>query len=277
MTDEEIREVERMVNAKIRANIPLKEENNVPLEEARHSGAMMLFGEKYGESVRIITFDDDFSKELCGGCHVRATGEIGLFKITSEGSVASGIRRIEALTGQLALEHVQQQAQQLQALRQALKNPKDLNKAVTDLLQNNKQMQKDLDKMALLEAKLAKGDLEARVEGIGLLNFLGATTTIVSKDGLKQLSQSLHQAIPNLVLILGGENNGKALLTVSVAPEVVEKHQLHAGNIVKAVASHVNGGGGGKPVYATAGGKNPAGLSNAIQAARDIVVLTVEG
>jgi alanyl-tRNA synthetase len=269
MTDEEIKAVETIVNAKIRANIPLKEENNVPLEEARESGAMMLFGEKYGESVRIITFDDAFSKELCGGCHVKATGEIGLFKLVSEGSVASGIRRIEALTGQAALDYVQKEAAQLQAVRQALKNPKDLDKAVADLLQSNKQMQKELEKMALLEAKLAKGDLEAKVQAIGGFNFLGATTSIVSKDGLKQLSNSLHQSVPNLVLVLGGENKGKALLTVSVDGALADK--FHAGKLVKAIAKHVNGGGGGKPVYATAGGKNPAGLDAALQAAKALV------
>ena len=269
MTDEELKAVEDIVNAKIRANIPLKEENNVPLEEARDSGAMMLFGEKYGESVRIITFDDEFSKELCGGCHVKATGEIGLFKLVSEGSVASGIRRIEALTGQAALDYVQKEADQLQAVRQALKNPKDLNKAVADLLQSNKQMQKELEKMALLEAKLAKGELEKQVEAIGGLHFLGATTSIVSKDGLKQLSNSLHQSVPNLVLVLGGENQGKALLTVSVDGTLVDK--FHAGKLVKVIAKHVNGGGGGKPVYATAGGKNPAGLNAALQAAKTLV------
>ncbi len=271
MTEEELKEVETIVNAKIRQNIPLKEENNVPIDEARQSGAMMLFGEKYGESVRIITFDDAFSKELCGGCHVQATGEIGLFKLVSEGSVASGIRRIEALTGQAALEYIQKEAQQLQELRQALKNPKNLNKAVLDLLQNNKQLQKDLEKMALLEAKLAKGDLEAQVQPMGNVNFLGATTTIVSKDGLKQLSNSLHQSVPNLVLVLGGENKGKASLTVSVDAAVVKEYSLKAGDIVKSIASHVNGGGGGKPVYATAGGKNPAGLGDALQAARILV------
>jgi alanyl-tRNA synthetase len=229
----------------------------------------MLFGEKYGESVRIITFDDAFSKELCGGCHVKATGEIGLFKLVSEGSVASGIRRIEALTGQAALDYVQKEAAQLQAVRQALKNPKDLDKAVADLLQSNKQMQKELEKMALLEAKLAKGDLEAKVQAIGGFNFLGATTSIVSKDGLKQLSNSLHQSVPNLVLVLGGENKGKALLTVSVDGALADK--FHAGKLVKAIAKHVNGGGGGKPVYATAGGKNPAGLDAALQAAKALV------
>lgn len=269
MTDEELKAVETIVNAKIRANIPLKEENNVPLEQARQSGAMMLFGEKYGESVRIITFDDAFSKELCGGCHVKATGEIGLFKLVSEGSVASGIRRIEAVTGQAALEYVQKEAAQLQAVRQALKSPKDLNKAVADLLQHNKQMQKELEKMALLEAKLAKGDLQAQVQTIGNFHFLGAVTDIVSKDGLKQLSNSLHQSVPNLVLVLGGENKGKALLTVSVDGALLDK--FHAGKLVKAIASHVNGGGGGKPVYATAGGKNPAGLEAALQAAKALV------
>lgn len=271
MTEAEMREVEDIVNAKIRANIPLREQQNVPIDEARESGAMMLFGEKYGESVRIITFGEDFSKELCGGCHVGATGEIGLFKLVGETSIASGIRRIEALTGAAALAYVQEELQQLTVLRGLLKNPKDLNKALQDLLDSNKKLNKELEKMAILEAQLAKDQLKKSVVKIGALHFLGTTSTITSKDGIKQLSNGLSQEFENLVLVLGGTNNGKALLTVAMDKKVVDNYGLNAGNIIKAVSKEIQGGGGGQPVFATAGGKNPEGLDKAIALAKQLV------
>lgn len=271
MTEEQVREVEEIVNAKIRENISLREQQNVPIEEARQSGAMMLFGEKYGESVRIITFGEDFSKELCGGCHVGATGEIGLFKIVGETSIASGIRRIEALTGAEAIAYVQKELQLLTDVRGALKNPKDLNKAIQDLLDSNKKLSKDLEKMAVLEAQIAKDQLKQSVVKIGDLHFLGMTSTITSKDGIKQLSNGLSQEFDNLVLVLGGRNKGKALLTVAIDKNVVANYGLNAGNIIKAVSKEIQGGGGGQPVFATAGGKNPDGLEKAIALAKQLV------
>ena len=268
VTEEELLAIERLVNEKIRANIPLKEERNVPIEVAKEAGAMMLFGEKYGDAVRIITFDDDFSKELCGGCHVKATGEIGLFKLVTETAVAAGIRRIEALTGAAAIQYMQNEAQALQQVRQTLKNPRDLQKAIGDLLQNNKALQKQLEKMAVLEAQLAKDQLQQQVEAIGPLNFIATRSGITSKDGLQQLTRQLHQAVDNLVIVLGGESKGKALLTVSVDPAVIEAHGLKAGDLVKVAAQHIQGGGGGRPNYATAGGKNIDGLPQALEAAR---------
>lgn len=271
MTEEQIREVEEIVNAKIRANIPLREQQNVPIDEARESGAMMLFGEKYGDAVRIITFGEDFSKELCGGCHVKATGEIGLFKIVVETSIASGIRRIEALTGAEAMGYVQDELQQLAAVRATLKNPKDLTKALQDLLDTNKKLNKELDKMAVLEAQLAKDQLKQSVVKIGDLHFLGTTSNITSKDGIKQLNNSLSQEFENLVLVLGGTNKGKALLTVAMDKQVVDNYGLSAGNIIKAVSKEIQGGGGGQPVFATAGGKNPDGLEKAIALAKQLI------
>lgn len=271
MTDEEIREVEDIVNTKIRENISLREQQNVPIDEARASGAIMLFGEKYGESVRIITFGEDFSKELCGGCHVGATGEIGLFKLVGETSIASGIRRIEALTGAAAITYVQKELQLLADVRGALKNPKDLNKALQDLLDSNKKLNKDLEKMAVLEAQIAKDQLKQSVVKIGDLHFLGTTSNITSKDGIKQLSNGLSQEFDNLVLVLGGTNKGKALLTVAMDKKVVDNYGLNAGNIIKAVSKEIQGGGGGQAVFATAGGKNPDGLEKAIALAKQLV------
>ncbi len=271
MTDEEIREVEDIVNTKIRENISLREQQNVPIDEARASGAIMLFGEKYGESVRIITFGEDFSKELCGGCHVGATGEIGLFKLVGETSIASGIRRIEALTGAAAIAYVQKELQLLADVRGALKNPKDLNKALQDLLDSNKKLNKDLEKMAVLEAQIAKDQLKQSVVKIGDLHFLGTTSNITSKDGIKQLSNGLSQEFDNLVLVLGGTNKGKALLTVAMDKKVVDNYGLNAGNIIKAVSKEIQGGGGGQAVFATAGGKNPDGLEKAIALAKQLV------
>lgn len=277
MTEEQVREVEDIVNAKIRENISLREQQNVPIEEARESGAMMLFGEKYGESVRIITFGEDFSKELCGGCHVGATGEIGLFKIVGETSIASGIRRIEALTGAAAIAYVQNELQLLADVRVALKNPKDLNKAMQDLLDSNKKLNKDLEKMAVLEAQIAKDQLKQSVVKIGDLHFLGTVSTITSKDGIKQLSNGLNQEFDNLVLVLGGLNKGKALLTVAMDKNVVDNYGLNAGNIIKAVSKEIQGGGGGQPVFATAGGKNPDGLEKAIALAKQLVEDAAQG
>jgi len=271
MTDEEIREVEAIVNAKIRANIKLVERNNVPISAAQESGAMMLFGEKYGETVRIIIFEQGFSSELCGGCHVDATGQIGFFKIVQETAIAAGIRRVEALTAGAAEAYVQDELSKLSDVRNSLKNPKDLGKAVNDLLDSNKKLRKDLEKMAVLEANMAKDKLKQAVVKIGGVHFLGTTTSIVSKDGIKQLSNGLLQEFDNLILVLGAENNGKALLTVAMAKSVVDTYGLKAGDIIKAVAKEIQGGGGGQPVYATAGGKNPAGLNKAIATAKKLV------
>ncbi len=271
VTDEEIRQIEDIVNAKIRANITLREQRSVAIEEAKESGAMMFFGEKYGETVRIITFEEGYSKELCGGCHVDATGRIGLFKIVVETSIATGVRRVEAITAKAAADYVQAELATLSAVKELLKNPKDLVKGVQDLLDTNKQLKKETEQIGVLQAQLAKGSLKEKAIKIGEVTFLGAVTDITSKDAIKQLSSELAQEFENLVLVLGANNDGKALLTVAAEKETVDKFGIHAGNIIKAAAKEVQGGGGGQPFYATAGGKNPAGLDKAIAVAKQIV------
>ena len=159
----------------------------------------------------------------------------------------------------------------LSGVRELLKNPKNLEKSVQDLLDNNKQLKKQLEKMAVLEAQIAKDQLKKEVVKIGDINFLGTTSTIVSKDGIKQLNNGLAQEFDNLVLVLGGTNKGKALLTVAMPKEVVDHYGLNAGKIIKAVSKEIQGGGGGQPVFATAGGKNPDGLATAIAQAKALV------
>ncbi len=270
MTLDEIKAVEQIVNAKIRANIPLVEQNNVPVETAKESGAMMLFGEKYGEFVRIITFEEGFSKELCGGCHVDATGQIGFFKIVQETAIAAGIRRIEALTAEHAETYIQHEFDKLSGVKSVLKNPKDIAKSVQDLLDQNKKLKKDLEKMALLEAKIAKEELKKSIVKIGDIHFLGTKTSIHSKDGIKQLGNELSAEFKNLILVLGSENKGKALLTVVIDKNVVDNFDLKAGSIIKEISREIQGGGGGQAVFATAGGKNIAGLDKAIAKAKAI-------
>ncbi len=270
VTAAQIQEIESIVNAKIRANINLKEQRSVPIEEAQESGAMMLFGEKYGETVRIITFDDEYSKELCGGCHVTATGSIGLFKIILETSVATGIRRIEALTAKAAEDYVQEELNLLTEIKNLFKNPKSLTKAVEDLQEANKKLKKETEKIGVLQAQLAKGSLKEKAIKVGAITLITATTEIVNKDAIKQLSNDLGQELDNLVLVLGAENKGNALLTVTASKSAVGLG-IHAGNIIKSIAREVQGGGGGQPFLATAGGKNAAGIPAALLKAQEIV------
>ncbi len=276
VTAEEIQKIEAIVNAKIRANISLREQRAVGIEEAQQSGATMLFGEKYGETVRIITFGEQYSKELCGGCHVDATGRIGLLKIVLETSVATGIRRIEALTAEAAESHVQKELTLLAEVRSLFKNPKNLTKAIQDLQEANKKLKKETEKIGQLQAKLATGELKQKAVQIGAITLIAATTDITSKDAIKQLSNTLEKDFENLVLVLGAENKGKAMLTVSVAKNAVQSLGIHAGKIIKTIAKEVQGGGGGQPFFATAGGKNPAGIPAALAKAKEMIKALVE-
>jgi len=271
VTKEEIQEVEALVNAKIRANIAMVEQRAVPLEEAKASGAMMFFGEKYGETVRIITLDEDYSKELCGGCHVDRTGRIGLFKITVETSVATGIRRVEAVTAKAAETYVQKELTLLDEVRALFKNPKNLTKAVSDLQAANKKLQKENEQIGVLKAKLATGELVTKAEKIGDITFIGAHSEVKAKDAVKQLSKDLEQQLGDLVLVLGCDNKGKALLNIAISEGLTQAHDLHAGKLIKQAAKEIQGGGGGQPTFASAGGRNAAGLDKAIAKTKDLV------
>ena len=271
MTDEEIKEVERLVNRKVRENIPLKELRSVPIEEAKAMGAMALFGEKYGEQVRVIVFDQDYSVELCGGIHVPATGSIGLFKIVSEGSVSAGVRRIEAITAETAEQYVEEQEALLNEIKAALKQPKDIQKAVETLVAEKNQLQKQVETLQQKEAGALKDQLLAKAQQGEGATVIIERVSLPSADMLKKLAFDLKNQVKKLVLVLGADIDGKPQIAVAVDEALVQSQGLHAGNMVKALAKHIKGGGGGQPFFATAGGKDVSGLESALEEARGMV------
>ncbi|MGB3801912.1 MAG: alanine--tRNA ligase [Lewinella sp.] len=269
-TTDQLREIERMVNARIRENIPLLEQRDVPIAEARNSGAMMLFGEKYGDNVRIITFDPDYSSELCGGTHVKYTGELGLFKITSESALAAGIRRIEGVTARGADRYVHGRLAALEEVRDALKGASDLSGAVRNLQDENRSLKKELDKLQAEQAGNLKGDLEKSFELINGVNFLAQQVDLTDAAAIKNLAFQLTGENENAFVLLASENEGKALLTLAISKGLADS-KLNAGSIVRELAKHIRGGGGGQPFFATAGGKEPAGIPAVLTQARVMV------
>lgn len=267
MTREEIASVEKMVNGRIRENIAIREERAVPVAEARAMGAMALFGEKYGDLVRVITFDPAYSVELCGGTHVSATGEIGLFKIVSEGAIAAGIRRIEAITADQAEVYWNERELLIETLSDMLKNPKELTRAVGNLLEENHQLKQQVAELEKLKLEQLKQEYATHVQKINGINFL-ATKVDLNADASKSLAWELNNTIPDLYQVLAGEADGKVHLTVMISENLVKERKMHAGNIIRELAKEVQGGGGGQPHIATAGGKNPAGIPAALEKAR---------
>ncbi|MFN5885237.1 MAG: alanine--tRNA ligase [Bacteroidota bacterium] len=270
MTTEEIHAIEKLVNEKIRQNIVLDERRNVPIAEAQTMGAMMLFGEKYGESVRVITFDELYSRELCGGTHVKATGQIGYFKIVSEAAVAAGVRRIEAITAEAVEELVNQQWSTVNELKDLLK-AKDIVKSVEVLVQEKVELQKKLEVFENEKTVLIKQQLKPNIEHVNGINKLIAQIEIGNADQLKNLSFQLRTETENLFCVLGCMLNGKPMLSIIISDNLVANKKLHAGNIVKELAKEIHGGGGGQPFYATAGGNKADGLTAALQKARTLV------
>lgn len=270
MTSEEIKAVERLVNEKIRQNIPLDEKRNIPMVEAQKMGATALFGEKYGDSVRVITFDDEFSMELCGGTHVSSTGVIGMFKIISESSVAAGVRRIEAITADAAYNYFSEQQETFSELLELLKHPKDLTKAITSLIDENKKQSKKIEEFAVLQSQNLKQTL------LGNLNSKGEKSIIIdqieadSADVLKQVSFELKNEIKDLALVLAANINGKPQISVMLSDSLVETG-LNASQLVRELAKEIKGGGGGQPFFATAGGKDLDGLSTVVTRAKELL------
>ncbi|MCD8739604.1 alanine--tRNA ligase [Mucilaginibacter roseus] len=271
VTDEEIAQIEAIVNAKIRENISLKEERNVPYQQALSSGVTALFGEKYGDFVRVITFDDDFSKELCGGTHVKATGQIGFFKITSESAVAAGVRRIEAITGIAAENYINAQSLLINQLKELLKNPKDITKSIESLINENAGLKKELEKSVLEKAAGLKDDLAKTAENINGINFIAQKVALPNADAIKNLAYSLKDIVGDLFLVLAADIDGKPSLTVMIAENLVKDKGLNAGTIVRELAKEIQGGGGGQPFYATAGGKDVSGIDRALEKAKSFV------
>jgi len=271
MTDEEIKQVEDIVNAKIRENIPLKEERNVPYQQALDSGVTALFGEKYGDFVRVITFDDQFSKELCGGTHVKATGQIGFFKIIGESAVAAGVRRIEAITGTKSAAVIREHFELVQHLKELLNNPKDFVAALGKVLDENGALKKEIEKSITEKSLALKSDLEAKIQQVGDINFLATIVDLPNAEAVKTLAYAIKGGVSNLFLVIGAEFDGKPSLTVVISDELAKEKGLNAGHIVRDLAKDIQGGGGGQPFYATAGGKHAAGLKIAIERAKEFI------
>ncbi len=272
-TDDELEQIELLVNAKIRQNIPLLEQRDVPIAQARNSGAMMLFGEKYGDAVRIITFDPDFSSELCGGTHVPYTGELGLFKITSESALAAGIRRIEAVTARRAEWYVRGRLAALREVQEALKGNPSPADGVRNLQEENRTLKKELEKLQAAQANSLKGDLEATFEALGKVKFLAEQVPIHDAAAVKNLAFQLTGAHENAFVLLASESDGKALLTLAISKGLAGTGEgaLNAGAVIRGLAKHIRGGGGGQPFFATAGGKEPGGIPAALAAARELI------
>ncbi len=271
ITPEEQKQVEDIVNAKIRENIVLKEERQVPYQEAIATGVRALFGEKYGDYVRVITFDDVFSKELCGGTHVRSTGQIGFFKIISESAVAAGVRRIEAITGSKAAAVIREQFELVDKMRELMNNPKDFVSTVEKVLNENHELKKAMENHIREKSLQMKKELEAKVEQVDGVNFLSLIVDLPSADAVKTLAYALKGALDNAFVVLGANIDGKPNLTVMISDDLAKARGWNAGTIVKDLAKDIQGGGGGQPFFATAGGKLVEGLSKAIARARDFV------
>lgn len=270
VTDEELGKIEDIVNAKIRENVAQDTKVNVPIDDALKMGATATFGEKYGDFVRVVTFDPSFSVELCGGTHVDATGKIGLFKFTSESSISAGVRRVEAVTGEKALAVIDEQLSVLDKLKELLKG-QDLIKSVETLLSEKSALQKKVEaleneKLSQIRNELAKQAIEK--DGI---NVLTARVEVPSAEALKNLAYQLKDKISYAFIVLGAEIGGKPQLAVAIDETVIKSHNLNAGTIVRELAKEIKGGGGGQPFFATAGGNDASGLDNALAKAKSIV------
>ena len=262
VTEEEIAKIEQIVNQKIRENIQLQEARSIPIAEAKESGAMMLFGEKYGDNVRMITFDKDYSVELCGGCHVDATGQIGQLKITSETAVAAGVRRIEAVTSSAAEAYVNKELEELNSIRGLFKNPVNTAKNVYALQEENKALKKELEEMMVGQAANLQTALANDFKIVNGIHVLAQKLALNDTNAVKTLAYNLIKDKKEAVVAFGFEKDGKAQLMIVVSEDITDKYQ--AGTMIREAAKHIQGGGGGQAFFATAGGKNPAGLDDAL-------------
>ena len=269
MTKEELQKVEDMVNAEISANLPVVTEI-MSVEDAKKSGAMALFGEKYGESVRVVSMGD-FSKELCGGTHVANTGVISTFKIISEGGVAAGIRRIEALTGKGAFAYYKDVEEELHnAAKVAKTEPSKLADKIESLLEEIKALHSENEKLKDKLAKNAVGDVMDQVVEVGTFKVLPVKMEGVDMNALRNLGDELKTKIGSGVVVLASSKDGKVNL-IAMATDDAMKAGAHAGNLIKEIATLVGGGGGGRPNMAQAGGKNPDGIDSALEKAVEVV------
>jgi len=268
VTDEELRQVEDFVNARIREGILLEERRNTPYQEAIDSGAMALFGEKYGDTVRTIRFGK--SMELCGGTHVACTMDIWHFIITSESAIASGIRRIEAITGDTAKDYFIKRSESFKEVQKTLNNTKDPVKAISGLQEENSLLQKQVQQLLKDKAKNLKGDLKGEIQDVNGIQFLAKELDLDS-NGLRDLAHEMGGEMDNLFLLFAANVDGKALLTCYISKELATERNLNAGQIVRELGTFIQGGGGGQPFFATAGGKNPEGIGQALEKVKELI------
>lgn len=268
VTDEELQQVEDFVNARIQQHLPLIERRDIPFAQAVEEGAMALFGEKYGDHVRAIKFGD--SMELCGGIHVKNTADIWYFKIVSEGAVAAGIRRVEAITGDAVKGFFASQEDLLSEIKTALKNPQDSLKAVVSLQDENTKLKKQLDALLKDKAKNMKGELAKELQEVNGIKFL-AKQVDLNPEGAKDLAYELGNLGNNLFLVLATAEEGKPMLSCYISKELVADRKLNAGLVVRELGKFIQGGGGGQPFFATAGGKKVEGITEALEKAIEFI------
>jgi alanyl-tRNA synthetase len=267
VSEEELSRIEKRVNEKIRENIALQERRNVPIEEAKAMGATALFGDKYGDFVRVIIFDPAWSMELCGGTHVGTTGQIGLFKLTAESSVAAGVRRIEALTGEAAQRLLEEKLMQNEEISALLNHPKDVVKALTQLLAERDAMQKKLEAAELTRKNQLKARLLQSVEARDGVNRILARVETAEADTLRQLCFEIREQVENLFMVLAADVSGKPQIAVMISDALVASRNLNAGQLARELGKEIKGGGGGQPFFATAGGQDLSGLDRVLEKA----------
>ena len=272
VSEEEIMQIETIVNEKIRANIPvhIKEMNK---DEAVKLGAMALFGEKYGDIVRVVIIDPKYSLELCGGTHVGSTGELGFFKIKHEAAVAAGVRRIEAVSGRSAEDLSNEQFAQIRVIRDTLKNPKEIGKAVELLVTENSELRKKIESLEAKQLIVTKNELLQKVEQINNISFLGAIVDVSNADSLKKLCFELKNDLTNYIVVLAAAIDGKAQVAVLLDESVSTSKNLEAPKIIKEqIAGLIKGGGGGQKTLATAGRQDASNLPQVIEKVRNLLL-----
>jgi len=271
MTKEEIEKVEKMVNEKIRENISVVIQE-MPKEEALKTGAMALFGEKYGEKVRVVMMDPQYSIELCGGTHVGNTGELGFFKITAEAAVGAGLRRIEAMSGKAAENFVNQELEVFHSIKENLKNPKDIEKVLESIMSEKEKLNKQVDQLSNQILSIEKEKLLQNVETINQVNFLGKIVNVPNAESLKKLCLLLTENLQNYLIILAANIDGKANVALAVDEKIFAEKSLDAVKIIKdKVAPLIKGGGGGQKTLATAGGQDASHLTEVIEKVKSLI------
>ncbi len=274
MSNEEIRKVEHMVNEMIRQNDSIEEHRSLPMSKAREMGAVALFGEKYGDAVRVIKFGN--SIELCGGTHVKATGQIGIFRFFRESSIAAGIRRIEALTGEVAERYIDEHMDMVSQIAGTFEKQKDLVKAVKGMADDNSKMAKQVERFQKNMLGVIARNLEQKLERFGDISLAVSKVDLDNPAHLRDLAFQIRSRYPNISLVLGAEIDGKAHLAIMLSKSALESYDLNASKLIREVSGEIQGGGGGQPFFATAGGKNPAGINAALAKAKKIIVEAVE-